>query len=192
MEIDTKIILNKASQSLRNLEEQLKHIKIVPYHSLVLKSCEFRTLEQFNSTVIIPNNIFPVVYTIEILDTKSKKALIEKFNIFNVLNKNKIKSIDRINHSKYNTNDSGILYVGSSINGFTGRLKVHLGLKKTVRTYGLHLSKWDEALNYSLHVSLYEIKYLSDKIPQKAIVELIEQQVWDQLQPVFGKRSGLL
>lgn len=175
-----------------NLVENLKDIEIVPFYSFELNSTEFRTKQQLESVLILPKNKFPVVYIIEILDNNSKSNLIEQFLSFSTQNKSKIKNKDRINHSRYNETDSSILYVGSTINDFRKRLYDHLGIKNSVRTYSLHLSKWDNSIEYSIRISLYEIKYLSNKIPERGIVELIEQQIWDQLKPIFGKKSGLL
>ena len=192
MIIDTEIILSRSKNTLLDLVENLKDIEIVPFYNFELNSAEYRTKQQLESSLILPKNKFSVVYIIEIFDISSKSTLIEQFATFSTQNKNKTKNKDRINHSKYNATDSLILYVGSTIKDFKSRLYDHLGLKKGLRTYSLHLSKWDNAIEYSIRISLYEIKYISHKIPERGIVELIEQQIWDQLQPTFGKRSGLL
>ena len=84
------------------------------------------------------------------------------------------------------------MYVGSSIGDFSGRLKNHLGVRKSVRTYSLHLSKWDTNLDYNIRVITYQVKSKNENPVSNNIVELIEQQIWDKLKPLFGKRSGLL
>lgn len=192
MIIDTEIILSRSKNSLLDLVENLKDIEIVPFYSFKLNSIEFRTKQQLESVLNLPKNKFPVVYIIEILDSNSKSNLIDQFSSFSTQNKSKLKNQDRINHSRYNETDSTILYVGSTIKDFRKRLFDHLGLRNSVRTYSLHLSKWDNSIDYSIRISLYEIKYLSNRILERGIVELIEQQIWDQLKPIFGKRSGLL
>lgn len=192
MIIDIGKILSSSKNTLLDLVDILKDIEIVPFYSFNLNSAEFRTKQQIESVLILPENKFPVVYIIEILDSQTKEKLLQEFRIFNGPNKSKIKNQDRINHSRFNETDSSILYVGSTIKDFKKRLFDHLGLKNSVRTYSLHLSRWDNSIEYSIRISLYEIKYLSNKIPERGIVELIEQQIWDQLKPIFGKKSGLL
>jgi hypothetical protein len=55
----------------------------------------------------------------------------------------------------------------------------------------LHLCKWDSNLDYELKVSIFEVVSDSNEIVERFIVEILEQQFWDKLKPVFGKRSGL-
>jgi hypothetical protein len=190
MEINSKEILYNSKQSLLTLAEGLNDVEIVEHQNFDLQVTQFRTIASFETSINIKKNPFPIIYTIEILNTEAKKDLIEKFKKFTKENKTKTKSVDRINHSKYNATNSNILYVGSSINDFKSRLKDHLGVKKGLRTYGLHLCKWDNGIDYILKVRTYEIRFPSSV--GRSLVELIEQQIWDQLQPVFGKRSGLL
>ena len=93
--------------------------------------------------------------------------------------------------SKDNKTGSQVLYVGSSTTDFKSRIKNHLGVRGN-RVYSLHLSKWDKNLNYNINIKSYEIVFQNAEKIDTYIVELIEQQIWDELKPNFGKRSGLL
>lgn len=191
MEINSKKILEKSKQSLLLLAEQLNTVTIEPFQDFELTSRQFRTMDYCNkATSFLSNKSGSIVYTIELKDIKKRKKLIKTFDVFCVANKLKTKNVDRINHSRYNKGNSETLYVGSSTSDFKSRLKDHLGVKKSCRTYAMHLSKWDNNLNYTIRIKTYKIVFQAE--PERAIVELIEQQIWDQLQPVFGKRSGLL
>lgn len=192
MKINSSEIIANSKTSLLNLAEQLNKIKIVVFQELDLYMDDFRSIATFNNNIKLSKTTFPIIYTIEILDTKTKNDLINLFYHFKEENKSRVKNENRINHSKYNGSDSNYLYVGSSINDFKSRLKDHLGVKKGLRTYGLHLSKWDKDINYSIRIKTYEIKHINDLENKRNLVEIIEQQFWDTLKPVFGKRSGLL
>ena len=57
-------------------------------------------------------------------------------------------------------------------------------------SYSLYLSKWDCNLKYTIKIKIYRLKFQSEM--ERLVVELIEQQIWDELKPAFGKRSGLM
>ena len=67
---------------------------------------------------------------------------------------------------------------------------VHLGLSNTIRTYGLHLSRWSKEIDYNIKITIYYIDSKTDLDKKGYIVELIEQTIWDKYKPIFGKRSG--
>ena len=102
----------------------------------------------------------------------------------------KIRGKDRLNLSRFNRVDSETLYLGSTMSNFKNRIKQHLGWGN-YRTYSLHLSKWDNGLDYTLNLKVYRISNLSDKQLERGFVELVEQDIWDQCNPLFGKKSGL-
>lgn len=186
-------LVQSTKRSLLRLADQLNDVEVVVFQEFSLKSEQFRNMLDFDSHILIRQNPNPLIYVITITDSFEKQYLIERFANFSKENKLKAKSKDRLNHSRYNDKnvpESLVLYVGSSLNGFKNRLKDHLGVKKGLRTYGLHLSKWDNGLDYSIQVKSYEVR---SKLPvERHLVELLEQQIWDELQPAFGKRSGLL
>lgn len=192
--INRQEIIYQAQQQILLAAEQLKSIVIIPFEEQILHSNDFRNIEAFNKNIVFTKSKFPIIYTIELLDVTKRRNLLEFFNEFSINNKTKKKSVNRINHSKDNTsnNDSNYLYVGSSTSDFIGRLKNHLGLRNSIRTYSLHLSKWDKNLEYNIEVVTYQLKGKNQLDISNVVVELIEQQIWDKLKPLFGKRSGLL
>lgn len=192
MRIDSNEIIGRSKQFLLDLAEKLNDIEIKEFQDFVLNAGDFRNLDTFNSTVSVLKNTLPIIYTIELIHEENKNDFLKKFELFYQNNKLKRKNLDRVNHSRYNANSSNILYVGSSMNDFKSRLKDHLGIKKGIRTYGLHLSKWDDNLPYSIRIKTYEISSNTNMEIERTTVEIIEQQIWDTLKPVFGKRSGLL
>lgn len=189
--IKSQEIISGAQQQLLELKEQLNSIEILPYQNQVLHSGDFRDMDIFNKNCPFTNCKTPVLYTIELVDESKKKELIAIFNEFSSNNKSRIKG-ERIYHSQDNTsnNTSNYLYVGCSMEDYLGRLKNHLGVRNSLGTYSLHLSKWDNNLDYKIEIKTYKI--ISSSKLERNLIEMIEQQIWDELQPVFGKRSGLL
>lgn len=189
----TKLI-KSAQALLAQTAKELETVEIIQCQEQVFHSSEFRNMSVFNEKNTFTKSKLPIIYTIELIEKKDKKKLVAEFKTFCISNKLKTKNDNRINHSKDNTenNPSLVLYVGSSTTDFVGRLKNHLGVKDSIRTYSLHLSKWDQNLDYQVKVSTYQV---IDKNKEKKVnnltVEILEQQIWDQCKPLFGKRSGL-
>lgn len=192
MKINSSEIIDNSKNSLLNIIGQLNTIEIVAFQDFVLNAAEFRNMITFNQAVVLSKTKFPIIYTIEISDFETRNNLIEKFLDFSSVNKTK--NNEKVKHSMHNNKatDSKFLYVGSSMKNFSDRLKDHLGVKKVNTIYALHLSKWDENITYSIRIKTYEIKHINNSLPVRNIVEIIEQQIWDSLKPIFGKRSGLL
>lgn len=192
--INSQEIINQAQQQLLLAIKQLKSVEIIPFQEQILHANDFRTLQAFNKNIVFTKSKFPIIYTIELLEVAKRQSLLDTFTAFSTNNKTKIKNENRINHSKDNTinNYSNFLYVGSSTSDFIGRLKNHLGVRNSIRTYSLHLSKWDENLEYNIRVVTYQLKNKNEIPINNILVELIEQQIWDNVKPLFGKRSGLL
>lgn len=189
-------IIENIKKNLSELNEVLNQIKIADFpKSIIIESSEFRDIESFRKTEDqLKNIVAPIIYIISIENAKERKDLLDRFADFE--EENKKQKENRINHSKYNKVDSHTLYVGSCLKtGFLDRLKSHLGLRNS-KTYSLHLGKWDENINYTIQIKIYQITSTSINLKEnkdgKAIIELIEQTVWDKLKPIFGKRSGLL
>lgn len=192
--IEEKEIIKKAQQQLLQVAEQLNNIEIIQFQDKVLRSDDFRNNILFKERVVFPKSKHPLIYTIELVNITKREKLLDSFKDFSVFNKKLIKNSTRINHSKDNTinNNSNYLYVGSSTSDFISRIKDHLGVKNGKRTYALHLSKWDKNLEYTIKITTYQVIDKNEHPVSNNIVELIEQQIWDKLKPLFGKRSGLL
>lgn len=83
---------------------------------------------------------------------------------------------------KINQSGSETLYVGSSVNKFGARLRLHLGANGP-RTYALHLSEWFHG-SISLTVWKYDPKISRD------VLQLIEDNLSFELKPSFGKKGA--
>jgi len=191
MKLDTDNIIYNSKRFAENLVAQISKISIVPFQDIVFKSVDFRNKEILKPHLIkIKKNTHPLIYIIQIQSRKDLKLLLQNFEEYYAANKAKIKNIDRVNLSRYNRTQSHVLYVGSSTTDFTTRIKNHLGTEGT-RMYSLHLCKWDKSLEYNLKISTFEVISGTNETSERFIVEILEQQLWDTLKPVFGKRSGL-
>lgn len=78
--------------------------------------------------------------------------------------------------------DSDWLYVGSGA-GVTSRLNEHLNHAHP-KTYALHMDGWATGIRGTLSVSVLGCGEVSP-----AIMGVIEDQLWDELRPMFGRRG---
>ncbi len=191
MKIDTKQIVKQSEEFAMNIAKQVSKITVKPFCEISFHSLEFRdrtTLKKHIDKIPKSNN--PLIYVLQVQSSKKLKKLIENFENYHSANKLKIRNMDRVNLSRYNKTLSDVLYVGSSTTDFKTRIKNHLGTEGT-RVYSVHLCKWDNCLEYDLKIFAYEVISKSDETIERFIVEILEQQFWDKLSPIFGKRSGL-
>jgi len=190
MSINRSEIIKKTDEFLDSLKLNLKQIKLKNHQRIVFNSSEFRTKEILNESISkVKKSNLPIIYTIELLEISKLSKLLNLFENFSRKNKLKVKNKNRVNVSKYNKSLSSFLYVGSSTTDFYSRLKNHFGTRGN-RVYSLHLCKWDNGINYDLKLRTYTIENLKSLNTMHSMVELVEQQVWDELKPNFGKRSG--
>ena len=190
MSFNPSEIIRKTDEFLDSLKLNLKEIKFKNHQSISFNSSEFRTKEILNESIYkVKKSNLPLIYTIELLDIGKLPRLLNLFEDFSKKNKLKVKNKDRVNVSKYNKTHSSFLYVGSSTTDFYARLKNHFGTRGN-RVYSLHLCKWDNDINYDLKLRTYTIENTKSLNTMHSIVELVEQQVWDELKPNFGKQSG--
>ena len=191
MKIDTKDIVKQSEKFALNTADQISRITVKPFCEISFHSSEFRDRATIKKHLYkVPKSNNPLIYIFQVQSTKTISTLIEYFEDYHSSNKLKIKNKDRVNLSRYNKTSSDILYVGSSTTDFKTRIKNHLGTEGT-RVYSLHLCKWDNCLEYDLNIFAYEVISESNEIIERFIVEILEQQFWDKLSPIFGKRSGL-
>ncbi|PZX92699.1 hypothetical protein DOS84_14690 [Flavobacterium aquariorum] len=192
MKIDTKEILENSVNFSILLQDKLAKSNLQHHKQIVFHSSNFRnspTLKSHSNE--LEKSEIPIIYIIRVKDKNTAKVLIEKFLRFSKENKLKVKNVDRVNVSRFNGEKSNVLYVGSSTTDFVTRIKNHLGVLKN-RVYSLHLSKWDENFNYEIVIDIFKVKSLDkNEVIERFVVEIIEQQIWEKLQPIFGKKSGL-
>ncbi|KNB62610.1 hypothetical protein [Chryseobacterium sp. Hurlbut01] len=191
MKIDTKEIVKQSERFTLNIADQISKITVKPFCEISFHSLEFRNRTTLKKHIDkIPKSNNPLIYVLQVQSSKKLQKLIENFENYHSANKLKTKNKDRVNLSRYNKTLSDVLYVGSSTTDFKTRIKNHLGTEGT-RVYSLHLCKWDNCLEYDLKIFAYEVSSESDETIERFIVEILEQQFWDKLSPIFGKRSGL-
>ncbi len=191
MKIDTKDIVQQSEKFALNVANQISKITVQPFCEISFHSSQFRDKATLKNHIDkIPKSNNPLIYILRVQSPKNVKRLIEYFESYHSANKLKTKNKDRVNLSRYNKTSSDILYVGSSTTDFKTRIRNHLGTEGT-RVYSLHLCKWDNCLEYDLGIFAYEVISENDETIERFIVEILEQQFWDKLCPIFGKRSGL-
>jgi hypothetical protein len=85
-----------------------------------------------------------------------------------------------------------VLYIGSSKgSNLKTRMHNHFGVGST-GVYSMHLIHWlPKKVNSGIKVQLYKISAPEHSTANINLLELIEQGFWDELTPMFGKRSGL-
>lgn len=182
-------IVEQAKANLANLRKELDEVTITNWLNLELDSSDYRTDEAIMKVCKgIEKHSTPVIYRISVLTKDVQKRLVSNYLSFHETNKKKQRGVDRYNTSKFNGGASLTLYVGSS-SKFKSRLERHLG-KGSIRTFALKINKWDNALSYKLNIQVFKVESLSESPISQTIIELIEQEVWEKHQPVFGKKSG--
>lgn len=80
---------------------------------------------------------------------------------------------------------SEFLYVGSS-SKLSQRFKEHLGYGSK-KTYSLQLCHW--ASNLNLELDFIYAKYPQDIARDRNVIQVIEDTLWNELKPMFGRRG---
>lgn len=75
---------------------------------------------------------------------------------------------------------SKTMYVGSSTTGIRKRIEQHYG-NGNKGTYALHLKHWFNG-EYQIKIMVYNV--------EKAVIQIIEDNISDKLNPAFGKLGG--
>ena len=129
---------------------------------------------------------FDPIYCIQLVDENNSVAVAKSFE------KAKASNYKSRCYSKFNKNNSKTLYVGiSEAKSFKKRMREHLGAGAK-STYALNLKYWIpkdiqlEILVFKTFIPVY------NKSESMNLLELMEQSLWDKLQPMMGKRSGQL
>jgi hypothetical protein len=190
MQFTQQEIISNVSTRLLKFIEILGSIKIEPYLEMEIHSKDFRDQVSLISILKqVKNSTDPLIYIFECVNLKEKRQLIENFRLYIKSNGLVIDGQSRLTTARFNDTDSDVLYLGSVMGNFRSRIKQHLGWGHS-KTYSLQLAKWDNEISYNLNVQAFRI--CSDKnVLERSSVELIEQALWHNFSPVFGKKSGL-
>ncbi|MFC6858489.1 hypothetical protein [Zunongwangia atlantica] len=150
--------------------------------SLKESSCDINELVEYTFSKID----FDPIYCIQLIDENCSKEIGQAFDI---AKKNKIEGRC---YSKYNKRSSKTLYVGiSQEKSFQKRMREHLGAGSK-STYALNLQYWIPD-NIQIKISVFKPNIPEyDKKEHLNLMELLEQSLWDKLEPMMGKRSGQL
>jgi hypothetical protein len=139
-----------------------------------------------NLSELLPITDLPVIYSISNLNNGASQE------IYNSFEKAKNEKFNGRAYSKLNLNDtsSNCLYVGTSQGRtFRKRIREHLGFG-SASTYSLHMDTW-LPLSANIVIEYFTVSLDSPNSYYSAL-ELLEQTLWMQEKPMFGKRSGLL
>jgi len=134
-------------------------------------------------------NYWNCIYIISADEFKMKKEAVTKTFLQLKSQYPKNYHISRINDSVHwlSNNSEKILYVGCKENNLQRRLMQHLGIinKKSRSVYSLYLNDW--WLDHSKLI--IKIWNLQDKV-NNAVLQIIEDSIWEELHPLFGKKGA--
>ncbi len=77
------------------------------------------------------------------------------------------------------------IYVGSC-KSFASRFSQHLGRTGGAGTYSMRLNLWAAGVPADVHLTVW----FFDTTIDPAVLEILEQALWDRKRPMLGKRSG--
>lgn len=191
MSMDVIQLKSNVSNRLKLYLTELKNTDLELNDELLLNSGGYRTSEGISNLLTkISNPPTPVIYKFTIESENDRNKLIKTYERFHEKNKLKDRGKDRLNVSRFNNTKSKTLYLGSKMKYPHSRIKQHLG-DGYFRTFSLHLNKWDKNLNYELTLQIFKIKTKISEEHLRNLVELLEQECWEEYKPIFGKKSGL-
>ena len=181
--MELKLILEKSVKDTEYILQLLKTVELKKIDSIEIKAFylfnEQERSELYNQLATLKEKKY--IYLFKVQDRENHLLKIKTaFENFNKGNKPRVLGKTR-NTSRYNSkHNSNTLYVGTSKN-IPQRLKQHLG-DGNKRTYSLDLIHWFPK-NIDLILVIYSINH-------QEVIESVEQAIWDETKPLFGKRSG--
>jgi len=122
------------------------------------------------------------IYKILIQNKNYCDLIKKKFDQFQIDNKLKEKGIKR-HVSRFMKEESECIYVGSKRKNIAQRINQHLGYG-TARTYSLDLRFWFPP-KIKIIIEIYMVKLDND------LLVALEQKMWANSKPMFGKQGGL-
>lgn len=170
-------------ESLAKWQHDIKKFKptvpqVFKFNSSLLDNSS--AIDKFLKKVAVING--PCIYRLLIKNKKDCTLIKENFDRFQIDNKPKEKGIKR-HVSRVNKCESLCLYVGSKRENIASRIKQHLGYG-TARTYSLDLKYWFPP-KIDILIEVYSVILDND------LLVALEQKIWENSRPMFGKQSGL-
>jgi len=129
-----------------------------------------------------------LIYTVSFDEPQSSEDIQGLFSIYKAKKEHAMSKVNSQGELK-----KKVLYVGSSIgSNLKTRMCNHFGVGSK-GVFSMHLIHWlPKEINSGIKVQLYKITGPEHSTANINLTELIEQGFWDELKPMFGKRSGLL
>jgi hypothetical protein len=127
--------------------------------------------ENIESNISTKNS---VVYIIKVNDSYDLTDVFEKYKSEN--NEVKLSKINKSNKA------SKVLYVGSVLSNFKGRIKQHLGFGSK-STYSMKLDKWAKTKKLEITIEYFLINDLRSELT----IRILEKKLAVLLKPQFGK-----
>jgi len=177
-----KIILT----GLINTLDSIKNDSLPKKHEITIefnnRITEEKCTELFNG---IETRKHSYLYTFEVTNKNYKfeslKRSLEKKKASNKENKD---VETKVSYCKINNTESkSCIYVGGCRTNIINRIKQHIGFGHT-HTYSLRLKHWCSPLR--LKLTLYEF---SKNVDTEAFQQ-IEDEIWEKLKPMFGKKGS--
>lgn len=145
---------------------------------------DLQFLREFNDEIskFMGLNV-PAIYTFQLKDRSAYPALKVAFDRKpKVLPENSSAcSYSRLNGGQH----PNALYVGSS-RSLATRISQHMGRIGGNGTYAMRLCHWATGLQQQVVLTLWQLAASTSS----SELEVLEQQLWDELKPMLGKRSG--
>jgi len=179
-------LLNELAVGLEDLAMQIRNVqtpespKRKHFDFSCLSEKPKRYLDELRKwdNLTIRDSSYIYIYVITAEGGVSLSSVAEAFS------RAKKENLDGRAYARMNGHESQTLYVGSS-RAINKRVAEHLGFGSK-HTYALHMRYWAEILEGRFSIVIYRF----DDCENKKVIQAIEDGLWDQLKPMFGKQGA--
>lgn len=172
-------IINLLNNKIKILNALKNDIRIANKTTITINIQKLEQNEEYRKQIDFQLNKFKSgIYIVKSEKQPSKNEVQERFDIAK-----KQYAMCRINDQKNNnhwTAENCYIYIGSSENIYK-RLKNHLDLDKSEKTYSLHIQQWYKTGN--INIEIYEFKNTIEEIQE------FEDLLWSKHKPLFGRQG---
>ena len=175
--------ISKASEILKNTAKEIESITFPGAETIVFAT------EQLTDDYIaellknVPANCANTdfIYVLELESSEVSRSISESF-VKSRKSQGKSDFAGKKDFCKCNNNSSNYLYVGRS-KKLRSRLKQHLGAGNK-GVYAIHMSRWIAGISASINIHYYGFDGKDN-----LIIQAIEDALWEQFQPMFGRKG---
>jgi len=178
-----KKILNEVAVGLEDLAMQIRHVQVPEsferkdfYFSCLSEKPE-QYLEELHEWDHLAKGS-SYIYVIRAANGVNLSSVAETFSCA------KKEKLDTRAYARVNGHESQTLYVGSS-HAIKKRIAEHLGFGSQ-KTYALHMRYWAESLEGGFSIMIYRF----DACDNKNVIQTVEDGLWAQLKPMFGRQGA--